>query len=443
MGMLQKLLEIGKRNSTVDTKRIQAMHDTVVDLGAQCSAMSEAAGFSNDDVRMLLTAALRKQFKNTSYNYPYVVDVYDDEVVFSADYSGGYFRVSYTVDDSGGVTFGTPVEVVRKVTYVEPANETIASEAQTIELNDEYIQLVESDTDLREAKTRMLKLIAPGWGSSGYYPAAVLQRDGPTVFKQGLHNYIDHPTAVEERDKPEGSINKLASVLQEDAKWYDDYKGNGPGLYAPARVQETFNTFLNDFGKNIGTSIRASGRSKLGEADGRQGPIIQSITSAKSVDYVTIPGAGGQVLELFEAFRESGYNVKDVVIMADEPTKVADDAIGKLTQQLARLQEGLITRDARDYASNKLRSVKLHDRTKIRLLESLVINVPLTESSTIDLAAFNTAIDAAVKEEMEYLTSVGGVGHVKGFGESSTSVDKDFDADKEFAAFNESLKALD
>jgi hypothetical protein len=36
---------------------------------------------------------------------------------------------------------------------------------------------------VRKDGTALIKLIQPGWGSSGYYPAAVLERDGPTVFK--------------------------------------------------------------------------------------------------------------------------------------------------------------------------------------------------------------------------------------------------------------------
>ena len=37
-----------------------------------------------------------------------------------------------------------------------------------------------------------IKIIQPGWGSSGYYPKDVLERDGPNVFTKGTKMYINH-----------------------------------------------------------------------------------------------------------------------------------------------------------------------------------------------------------------------------------------------------------
>ena len=148
-----------------------------------------------------------------------------------------------------------------------------------------------------------LKLISPGRGTSGYYPADVLERDGPKVFPKGTKSFWNHQTDAEEASRPEGDLRDLASVLTEDAH----YEPNGPagaGLYAKAKVFEQFRQPVDDLARHIGMSIRAHGKAQEGKApDGKIGPIIQALTRGISVDYVTTPGAGGQILQLFEAAR--------------------------------------------------------------------------------------------------------------------------------------------
>ncbi len=449
---LKAFIEKGARNNANDATMIQTMHDHSVSLGASCG-VSEAADFSTSDVMVLLDAAVRKTFKN-EYNYPRVCDLYDDYLVFSSDYSSATcYKCDYSVNESGAVTLGQPVAVVRKVTYIEPNTATI--ESDEIEIDSDGVSLIEADendVDLTEAKTRVVKLIAPGWGSSGFYPVDVLKRDGPNVFKAGLHNFIDHPTAIEDRDRPEGSLSKLASVLTEDATWKDDYKGNGPGLYSKVKANDMFGQFLDGFSDNIGMSIRASGKVKIGEADGKKGPIVESITTAKSVDYVTLPGAGGKVLELFESAKHNGSIVdvkikeKDVTPMAtDEEFNSLKESVNKLVTQNARLIEREIMRDARDYATRRLTdpNVKLHAATKARILDSLVVTAPLSEAGTVDYKAFDALIETAVNNEIGYLTNVGALGKISGFGASQSIEVKPFDADKAFGELQESLKLLD
>lgn len=453
---LKALIEKGARNSANDAKMIQTMHDHSVDLGASCS-VSEAASFSNSDALTLLNAAVRKQFKD-NHAYAWISDVYDDYLVFTGDYSSGMcYRVDYSVDDTGSVTLGTPTQVVRKVTYIEPSN-TAASESEDptelstigdsllIETPESCLEVDENESDLTEA-SRMLKLITPGWGSSGFYPEAVLKRDGPQVFKKGTHNYIDHLTEEEEKKKPEGFVSRLGSVLTEDAVWKDDYKGHGPGLYAKAKVKDDFNTFLGTFGDNIGVSIRARGDTILGEVDGRKGRIVEAIKSAKSVDYVTVAGAGGKILDLYESAKAGATPIKTEEsresMPTDEQFKELSEAVAALTTQNARLAESMVMRDAREYAARKLEnpSIKLHAATKQRILDGLVVSAPLTESGAIDVIAFNALIETAVSNEVGYLTNVGAFGQIKGFGGSTSVTEaKIEDLTKQF---QESLSALD
>ena len=103
----------------------------------------------------------------------------------------------------------------------------------------------------------------------------------------------DHQTATEEAERPEGSLTTLAGELISDARWQDSGQA-GPGLYADAKVFGPYQEAVNELAPHIGVSIRASGRTKQGEAEGRKGPILEQLVAARSCDFVVTPGAGRQ-----------------------------------------------------------------------------------------------------------------------------------------------------
>ena len=146
----------------------------------------------------------------------------------------------------------------------------------------------------------LVRLIAAGWSLNGrYYPEAVLKRDGPKVFPAGTHNFIDHMTEQEEYDRPVGSVKMLASVQLEDARWDAASKS----LVAEVRLFAPWREPLTDMAEAnaIGMSIRAQGMGGPGEAEGRKGIIISALTVGESVDYVTVPAAGGAILAVLES----------------------------------------------------------------------------------------------------------------------------------------------
>lgn len=137
-------------------------------------------------------------------------------------------------------------------------------------------------------------LIDPGHGSSGYYPAETLQaaaRD--KVFAEGLPIYLDHPTQIEARDRPERSVRDLAGLLVEDAKW------NGSALVAEARIVPAHAELVASLEGIAGMSIRAEGEIEPADVDGRRVRKITKLVAAESVDIVTKAGRGGrfEVLE--------------------------------------------------------------------------------------------------------------------------------------------------
>lgn len=146
----------------------------------------------------------------------------------------------------------------------------------------------------------LIQIITPGWGSSGYYSEAVLkQAAADKVFAAGTHMYIDHPTATEDEERPVRSVKDLAATLVEDA-----YIRNG-ALVARAKPLNGWGAALAEMKDAIGVSIRAGAMASVGEAEGRQGLIVDELLEAKSVDFVTKAGRGGRILEVLESARRA------------------------------------------------------------------------------------------------------------------------------------------
>ena len=296
---------------------------------------------------------------------------------------------------------------------------------------------------VRKDGTVPIKVIAPGWGSSGFYKPETLQRDGPKVFTKGLQMFVDHPTATEEAERPERSVNGLGAVLESDARW-DPNGPTGPGLYADAKPFSPFKERLDELAPHIGVSIRAVGKAVDGEVEGRKGKIIEAITAARSVDFVTVPGAGWQVLQLFEAARNGGRPLAggqattrtEVDTVNEQEAQALRESVAAKETENARLKEKLLLFEARVFAGAELAKADIPEPTRARLLESLS-RAPVLDGEAIDEAAYRTAIDEAVKTEVAYLATITGSGQIRGMSSASTGA-----ATADRAALKESWKRL-
>lgn len=291
-----------------------------------------------------------------------------------------------------------------------------------------------------------LKLIAPGWGSSGYYSPDLLERDGPKCFKAGTKSFWNHPTDAEESARPEGDLRDFASVLTEDAR-YMERGPAGPGLYARAKVNEQFRQPVDDLAKHIGMSIRATGKAKEGKAEGRTGPIIQELTRGISVDYVTTPGAGGQVLQLFEAARGS----KSTNSEEDDMDAVEAKALRESNQNLLAEVKKLRERDALREAGSVIKGFfvsegvlvgdAIEQRVTKRLLER---TLPMTTTGELDKDAAKKIWEAELNEEVAFVNQMSGRSIVVGMGTTAKTelteaqkleiAENDKEESKEFAS---------
>jgi len=137
------------------------------------------------------------------------------------------------------------------------------------------------------------RLISPGWGSSGYYSPDVLKA-AAGLYRAGLKMFANHPTATERRELPDRDVSKIAGYLVTDGV-YESHPH--PGIYASVRILPKYQELVRH-GKNvIGLSHIADGVTRIGEAEGKRGTIIEQINQVHSVDIVTTPGRGGKFCE--------------------------------------------------------------------------------------------------------------------------------------------------
>lgn len=295
--------------------------------------------------------------------------------------------------------------------------------SETKDLETDFVALVENA--VRQDGTIPIKIIEPGWGSSGYYSPEVLARDGPGVFMEGIKLYWNHPTLTEDAERPERDLHDLAAELVAAARWVPDHP-SGAGLYGDAKVFKPFQDSVDELAPHIGVSIRAKGKVVHGQAEGKAGPIVKEITAAKSVDFVTEPGAGGQILQLFEAQRkkvvkksnsekEHKMDEKEVKALQEANVQLEKEAEAQKTS-LALLSKRLLEQEASDFVADALIKVEgLPQTVRAKLLRDLVRDVPIKEGK-MDEDAYAEVIKKAVQAELTYLAEVTGGGDITGMG---------------------------
>lgn len=191
-------------------------------------------------------------------------------------------------------------------------------------------------TELEEAGTMQVtgeptgrrwkaKLIAGNTlGSSGYYPAETLIRDGSKVFAKGTPIYLNHQTAEERASRPFGRVQDFAGELAEDA-YYD-----GDGLYATIEVFEHHAPLVKSLANKIGISIRAQAKTVDEVINGVHVPVVKQLVKARSADFVVKAGAGGKLVSILESALESSEEDSDNEEGSKENMDEVLEAISKL-----------------------------------------------------------------------------------------------------------------
>ncbi len=442
-----------KAKAKVKPEETKKAMESIRALEAAILRQSDAIG----DQRQAIRAAAKMKLDPMDAGYVWTREIFPDAVVVEhEDEFGGsrLYAMSYTIDKTSGsnaVLLGEPSEV--ELAYMPISTQATESdrgdhaaegepvairEAEAVEgVEPKIVELVEAK--IAEDGSIPIKIADPGWGTSGYYSKDLLKTDGPKVFREGLHMYMNHSTATEQRERPERDVRDLAAVLTENAAWQDNGP-KGPGLYARAKVMEHWRGPLESLAGNIGLSMDASGTAKIGEAEGRKGRIITSLVNASSVDFVTKAGRGGEIVSLMEAARkaawESSRNEQDQNKEEDFMDKLTESEIQNLKEAaakmpellsklsesdttIARQSETIITMKAERIVEAALKESKLPEMAQKRLMKSLPDRVVLKEGA-IDTEAFSKVINDTIADEVAYLTEATGAGRVRGFGGKTT-----------------------
>lgn len=241
-------------------------------------------------------------------------------------------------------------------------------------------------------------------GSSGYYPASVLERDGATAFPAGTHIYLDHPTWEEDWQRPERSVKDLVGAMTEAAQYEDD-PVEGKGLYAKVKFRESVREDVEFYAETAGMSIRAIGVTDESPATGEL--IVTELVEGLSVDIVTHAGAGGKLVSMAENARkgtESGTEQRELFAQLTEKDK---QGLAKLFESITALSERF-DRLEQKAAEHEQKVEEANTLTAAQLIEKLdATDLPAVSRKRL-AEAYKPGddFDAAVTAEVEYFKQV-------------------------------------
>jgi hypothetical protein len=383
--------------------------------------------------------------------YCWIRDLFKAQVVYSCD--GIMYQRDYKVSGSK-ITFGD-------ATKVEIAYKPLGESAR--QLLKEAVQLTEAKYD-KANKSITMTVIRPGRSKNNkFYSGTMLKRDHK-VF-EGVKMFANHQTDAEQRTRPEGDVNQWVATLKET--WCEEdgtVKGKAI-VFDPLFAAKLENLAEANLLNEMGTSIRAIGEASEAEVDGEQCVMVERFIKARSVDFVTYAGAGGQV-ETLESDRNDDEDLElvteaalrkrrpDLVSIIESSALKESEAMKTVEQQLQEATTALTSANAEN-AKLTARITALEADTKkatvTKALDEALAAAKLPAKAEEKLrkqfatATEATGIKEAVEAEREYIKSFAPAA-VKGMG-VTTQETEEADKGGEGAEYDpkllvESFKAL-
>jgi cation transport regulator ChaB len=299
-------------------------------------------------------------------------------------------------------------------------------------------------------------IIAPVWGSSGYYSEAVLREAcRKRVYPEGMHMHLDHPTREAAKSQPARTLageSPLAAIFTEDGH-YEEKGWDGPGVYTIARVLPKYVEDIRAMAGHIGISHYVDGIAEEGTApDGKKGPIIKELraSSLNTVDFVTVPGAEGHYRTMFGEMKvrpdpnpnktkkreNMGENIQESLTLSEVRSKYPE-VVTELKEQLkaemkteettkdqsAKLSEAAtkiraLEADVEDmatlaadckaagYIKEEMAKAKFPPAIAEALSKTLIKQVPLGEDHKIDSPKFAVIVTEAIKAKKDEIAAI-------------------------------------
>lgn len=258
-----------------------------------------------------------------------------------------------------------------------------------------------------------VRMITPGWGNAAdknYYSPDVLKRDAK-VF-EGVKMYTTDHKPGEKSERTEVSIIEKIKGFSSDGAPIAQVL-----VFDPDFAEKTRNRAKANMLETLECSILAYGKTKPGTApDGRKGNIVEAITAAQSVDWVTKAGAGGRAERLAESAQGNGQGAimdKTLILKMLEESGLPEPAQKRLEVREYKDESELKTVIESEVAY--LKEATTPPQTEPVLLAEADVKatlaktqLPAASQKRLAEAQYKdaAALDAAVKAEVAYLKEV-------------------------------------
>ena len=405
-----------------------------------------------EDYAMSVKDAFRVAFKPTTvspggeigYDF-WPRDVFKDDpslgstVVVRAEDSFLY-AVEYEEADEG-FRFATR-DNWRKVVLTYVPVETEAAEVAEAQLSESasghVISLAEAQAVTGGPRAPLLMdvaLIKPGWGNkkdNHYYSPELLRRDAE-IF-EGVKMYTSNHKPDQKSVRTEVSVIKKITGFTGDGAPIASVAVHDPDFAEATRNRAKLGTL-----DSLECSILAGGRVRKGKVGDRKGNIVEAITSAASVDWVTKAGAGGHAIALAES-NTGGVNmekdqVKQLLSESDLPQDVQERLVGVEYENEEAVKEAILAEAKDGGGKPKPEPVVYLAKAEIKtLLEASRLpkqaQERLAEGQYLDVEALKTVVET----ERAYIKELTGSGKPFAQGESASTdaTMTEADYDKEY-----------
>ncbi|KKK91195.1 hypothetical protein LCGC14_2715400, partial [marine sediment metagenome] len=326
-----------------------------------------------------------------------------------------------------------------------------------VETREEIIQF----TSLKEAKLDKGKatviVIQPGFNATEdrYYPAEMLKRDY-AIF-EGQKMYADHPTEEEDNARPERSIKDWVATLVDVTVDEAGVVSGTAEIIEPWMMQKLAALRDKEMLSEMGISINAVGNASKGTIDGKETLVIEKLVAARSVDFVTEPGAGGSVT-LYESDRSRDVDLIELSGLRerrpDLVSIIETDVRNEISKEVKKAMEdkdkivelegqvGTLTTENEDLKATAAKEAEVKAKAEAQAtIKEAVDKAELPQASKdVLIARFGSAVTAdgieeAIQSEIDYVAKLSEAGKVKGLGPSKLE-----DEEKAKTALKESFK---
>ncbi|MFA7386076.1 MAG: hypothetical protein WCZ87_00290 [Thiohalobacteraceae bacterium] len=265
----------------------------------------EAGGSLDDFINRIRDAWWRQNSSDDGVPVPWVVDVFPDRIIVKRNEADAqrYYQVDMSATDEA-VTFAGPDEWQEvKLDYVASAD--TAPDAPVAEAAAESLRF-DVSLPVREVRTTDDGaidgvIVVEGRSANGNVYTREALQSGVRIF-DGALMFADHPSAVEEAQRPERSVRDVVGRVK--GPYIGTTKDGKTALRGKFHVSEAETSLRTKIAEGIidGLSLRAFGQ---GKRDKSGDFIVESFQANPftSVDVVTVAAAGGGFERLAESDR--------------------------------------------------------------------------------------------------------------------------------------------